>query len=116
VEFAGFLEDVPGFLAEVNTFVNPSRWEAFGNTLVEGLAAGLPCIASRIQGLPEIGADLVRWVPPGDVDALARAMEAALAEPPSPETVARQRERMMRLFSRERMARDYVAIYRSLAR
>jgi glycosyltransferase involved in cell wall biosynthesis len=116
VEFAGFTADVAGFLAGVNVFVNPSRWEAFGNTLVEGMAAGLPCIASHIQGLPEIGADLVRWVPPGDAEALARAMEAALREPPAPERAVRQRERMSRLFSRERMARDYLALYRSLAR
>jgi glycosyltransferase involved in cell wall biosynthesis len=116
VEFAGFVTDVPGFLASVNVFVNPSRWEAFGNTLVEGMAAGLPCIASRVQGLPEIGDDLVTWVEAGDVAGLCRAMAAALGRSHPIEKIARQRRRMLELFSRERMARDYLALYREVVR
>jgi len=114
-ELVGFVEDVPGFLSGVNVFVNPSRWEAFGNTLVEGMAAGLPCVASRVGGLPEIGGDLVRWVPPGDVDALYAAMRDAVAAGQSSDRMARQRRRVAQQFSREAMTRRYVRLYASVA-
>lgn len=114
VEFVGFVEDVPAFLSEVNIFVNPSRWEAFGNTLVEGMAAGLPCIASRIQGLAEVGGDLVRRVRPGDVGSLQKAMREALDHPPPEEQIARQRRRVTARFGQEAMTESYLEVYRSL--
>jgi glycosyltransferase involved in cell wall biosynthesis len=114
VELAGFVRDVPGFLAGVNVFVNPSRWEAFGNTLVEGMAAGLPCIASRVDGLVEVGGDLVQFVPPEDVDALATAMSTALERGAlSPSELKRQRAYVQR-FSREAMAQAYLDVYREV--
>lgn len=115
-ELVGFVGDVAAFLAGVNVFVNPSRWEAFGNTLVEGMAAGLPCIASRVGGLPEIGGDLVRWVRPGDVQDLYGALRETAHVRPSPQQVARQRRRMVERFSREKMSRSYLRVYRRLLR
>jgi len=114
VEFPGFVRDVPGFLAGVNVFVNPSRWEAFGITLVEGMAAGLPCIASRVGGLPEIGGDLVRWVEPDDVDTLCAAMQDALRSPHSQDDVARQRAHVIARFGRDAMAEKYQEVYRAI--
>jgi glycosyltransferase involved in cell wall biosynthesis len=116
VHFAGFVTDVAAFLADVNVFVNPSRWEAFGNTLVEGMAAGLPCIASRVGGLVEIGQEFVCWVRPGDASDLYRAMREAAGARPAPERIAAQRAHLAARFSRERMTRDYLELYRSLLR
>ncbi len=115
VELVGFVDDVAGFLAGVSVFANPSRWEAFGNTLVEGMAAGLPCIASRVQGLPEIGADLVRWVEPGDVDDLYEALKETAGVSCTAERIAAQRRRMVEGFSREAMTAKYLELYESLA-
>jgi len=115
VEMVGFAEDVPDFLAGVNVFVHPSLMEGFGLTLLEALASGLPCIASPVGALPEIGGDCVRWVRPADVDDLHRAMCEALSTAHSPEAVARQRQRIGR-FSREAMADSYLKLYHSLLR
>jgi len=114
VEFAGFVRDVPGFLAGVNVFVNPSRWEAFGNTLVEGMAAGLPCIVTRVGGLPEVGGEHVHWVPPNDVDALCAAMQDALLAPHSAENVACRRAHVVARFGRDAMAERYREVYRAV--
>lgn len=112
----GFVRDVPGFLAQVNVFAAPSRWEAFGLALLEAMAAGLPCIAARVGGLPEVGGDLVRWVRPDDVDDLYAAMREMAGVRYSREQVARQRARVATRFSREAMTREYLRLYRSLLR
>jgi glycosyltransferase involved in cell wall biosynthesis len=115
LQFAGFVHNVPAFLAGVNVFVLPSRWEAFGIALLEAMAAGLPCIASRVGGMPEVGGDLVRWVEPDDVDGLYRAMRELCGVPQPPLRIARQREAAAR-FSQDSMAESYLRVYRSMVR
>jgi glycosyltransferase involved in cell wall biosynthesis len=78
-------EDVPGYLHSFDVFVVPSltERESFGVAAVEASASGLPVIASRIGGLPEVVLDgkTGLLVPPGDVDALAFAISCLLADP-----------------------------------
>lgn len=54
VEFLGKRSDVPELLAKAGIFVLPSRWEGFGIALIEAMAAGIPVIASNIDGPKEI--------------------------------------------------------------
>jgi glycosyltransferase involved in cell wall biosynthesis len=64
-------------------FVFPSRREAFGMALVEAMASGLPCIASRIPGVTDTIVDDGRsgvLVEPHDAAALAAAMERTLCD------------------------------------
>src|SRR5205085_1447176 len=52
----------------------PSRAESLPYIVLEALAAGMPTIATKVGGIPEIyGAAHDRLIPPGDVDALAAA-------------------------------------------
>jgi glycosyltransferase involved in cell wall biosynthesis len=62
-----------------NTMVVPSRKESLPYIVLEAAAAGMPLVATRVGGVPEIlGADSDGLVPPGDAAALAKAMAAAL--------------------------------------
>ncbi len=93
--------------------MNPTRGEGFGLALLEAMAAGLPCIASCVDSLPEVGGDCVTWVAPGDAEALAGVMRDALHRPPTPDGVERQRAQARR-FSAEAMVERYLVLYRSL--
>jgi glycosyltransferase involved in cell wall biosynthesis len=78
-------KDVPEYLRSFDVFVVPSltERESFGVAAVEASASGLPVIASRMGGLPEVVLDgkTGLLVPPGDVDALAFAISRLLADP-----------------------------------
>ena len=60
----------------------PSRAESLPYVVLEALAAAHPLIATHVGGIPEIyAAHADRLVTPGDVDALADAMQAAIEAP-----------------------------------
>jgi len=54
VRFLGFRRDVPAILKATDVLVLPSRMEGFPNTLLEGMALGLPVAASNADGIPEL--------------------------------------------------------------
>jgi glycosyltransferase involved in cell wall biosynthesis len=54
VRFLGSRRDIPDILASLDLFLLPTHAEAFGVAVIEAMAAGLPVIASRIGGIPEI--------------------------------------------------------------
>jgi glycosyltransferase involved in cell wall biosynthesis len=55
VTFLGLRSDVPEIFASSHIVIVPSIWaEAFGYTVIEGMAAGRPLVASKIGGIPEI--------------------------------------------------------------
>lgn len=76
IEFLGRRSDVPALLTQMDLLVIPSRMEAFGLVGVEALAMGTRVVAFGVSGLTEVleGCPEVRIVPPGDVQAFARAV------------------------------------------
>jgi glycosyltransferase involved in cell wall biosynthesis len=85
VEFLGEVrgEDVAALLKGVRALILPSLWyEPASRATLEAYAAGVPVIASRIGGFPELVDDGIsgRLVPPGDARALADATRALMEE------------------------------------
>jgi alpha-1,3-rhamnosyl/mannosyltransferase len=74
-------------------FVMPSFYEGFGLPLLEALACGTKCAASRTSSLPEVGGSLPRWFNPKDSVDMAKAILDALEWPgPSEEELEQHLE------------------------
>lgn len=83
VSFLGARSDIHEFLTAIDVFVMPSLWEGQPIALLEALASGKPCIASDVDGIPEIITDGVNGylVEPRDIDKLASMMNATIEDP-----------------------------------
>ena len=75
VSFLGKIEAVAPLLAGADLFLLPSQSESFGLSALEALASGVPVVASRAGGIPEVVRDGETGVlcDVGDVDGMARA-------------------------------------------
>jgi glycosyltransferase involved in cell wall biosynthesis len=116
VEFAGFRENVGDYLAAFDLFAYPSREEGLGSALLDALDFGLPVVASRVGGIPEVVGDgaAAVLVPPGDVEALAAAISALAADPGRRARAAAAARERARQFAPERMVSAYEALYARL--
>jgi len=54
INFLGVRKDVLEFMRKASIFVLPSRWEGFGLVLLEAMSVGVPVIATKVGGIPEI--------------------------------------------------------------
>lgn len=83
VVFAGWRQDAMVLASSATILAVPSREEAFGRVVIEGMLAGIPVVASRAGGIPEILTDEVDGllVDTGDHKALAVALRRLLNDP-----------------------------------
>jgi glycosyltransferase involved in cell wall biosynthesis len=112
VEFIGEINErqKAEFLGEALAVLFPIDWpEPFGLVMIEAMACGTPVIAFRCGSVPEIVDHGVSGLIVDTVDAAIEAVQI-IDEPDR----AAVRQCFERRFSAERMARDYVAVYRRL--
>ena len=83
VRFLGDRRDVPAVLAALDVSVVPSFSESLSNVIVESMAAGVPVVATRVGGSPEVvrHGETGLLVPPADEDALVEALGNLLSQP-----------------------------------
>ena len=112
-------EALPDIYSAADLAVLPSTdTESFGLVLVESMACGTPVVASALPGVREVVGrpGEAGWlVPPGDLAALARCLDAVLGLPPAELRAAgrRGRRRVEREFSWAKVAESLEGIYES---
>lgn len=94
VRFLGYRKDVPRLMAGADVLVHPARVEGFGLVLAEAMAAGLPVVATGVDGIPEVlaGTESI-MVPAEDPEALREAVLKTLRRTPEESRVAIQKGR-----------------------
>jgi glycosyltransferase involved in cell wall biosynthesis len=109
--------DIPDVLAASDIFVLPSRWEGLPLAIIEAMMAGLPVVATRVGGVPELVEDGVTGflVPPGDPKALAAALERLASNAGLRRRMgAAGRAKALREFRLERMLSETARLYQDL--
>jgi glycosyltransferase involved in cell wall biosynthesis len=83
VRFTGAVDRVEDWLRAAGFFVFPTENEAFGLSLAEAMACGLPAVTTKVGGLADYVADGVnaRVIEPGDARGLIAAIETLLDDP-----------------------------------
>jgi glycosyltransferase involved in cell wall biosynthesis len=109
VGLPGFAANPFAAMARAGVFALSSRWEGFGNVLVEALACGCPVVSTDCPSGPAEILEGGRWgalVPPGDAGALAAVLGDALARPGD----ADARRARARAFAPEHAVARYAAV------
>ncbi|MEQ8821064.1 MAG: glycosyltransferase [Sumerlaeia bacterium] len=115
VRLTGWREDVAEHLAAFDLFVLPSKLEGLGTALLDAMAVGLPCVAARTGGIPDIVRDGENGVlvPPRAPGPLAEALAALWQDPARREAFAQAGPATVReRFSTGRMVEGTLAVYR----
>jgi glycosyltransferase involved in cell wall biosynthesis len=115
VAFPGYIQNPYPILARADVFVSPSRWEGFGNVVLEALACGAPIVATDCPGGP---ADILegnpysRIVPEDEPRTMAKAIEELLMK----KTDRAQVIQYAQQFSIEIIAQQYIDMISDVSR
>jgi len=118
VIFAGHRSDVPRLMRALTVLVHSSSEpEPFGRVIIEGMAVGLPVVATRAGAVPEIIEDGVSGilVPPRDPNAMAEAVISLLRDPQRVSSIGKAaRRRVEELFTVQQYLAGVEQVYQQV--
>ena len=112
--FSGWWDDVPGLLAATTVSVLTSRHEGLPCSVVESLAAGVPVVATAVDGTVEVVRSGINGLlaPAGDIFGLAQSIDKLLADGGLRTRMAAAARQGLEAFDRDLMVRQQEDLYR----
>ncbi len=118
VKITGYVKNsqVADFLSKASIFISSSSFEGTPNTLLEAMAAGLPIVATKVGGIPDIITDGENGllVQPCDVDSLAKAILRLLGDKAMAEKLGFNARIKADTFRTEEVMRKYIRLFDDL--
>jgi glycosyltransferase involved in cell wall biosynthesis len=111
----GRTTDMPGFYASIDVMVSASHIEGLPIAILEGMASGLPIVATRVGAVPQVirDAETGLLVPPADPAAMASAVLRLLGDAALRHSLGSAAQQLAaERFSADAMAAEYVKLYR----
>ncbi len=116
LEFTGFVENVGDYLAAFDVFILPSNREGIGSILFDAMEQGLPVVASRVGGVPDIvhHQENGLLIDPASPAQLRDAILHLKANPDLRQAYGRRGKEFAKDFTGDAMWRKYLALYESV--
>src|SRR5579859_7246611 len=118
IELAGLQKDIPAQLQCAGISVLPSRWEGMPNAILEAMACGLPCVATRVSGSEDIIEHGVNGllVEQENYQGIAQALLTLLRDPALAEKYGQAaRATIEKHYSLEHITDMYIELYQRIA-
>jgi glycosyltransferase involved in cell wall biosynthesis len=119
VSFLGDRRDVPDLLAKSQIFILSTHYEGLPISILEAMRAGLPVVATSVNGIPEEIEDgkTGLLVPPRDAKSLAEALSTLITAPELRQRMgAAAREKFLNQFTIDRMVSQIQDVYASVGK
>ncbi len=115
--FHGLKADVHPYLHQADCFLLPSVYEGMPITLIEAMGTGLPIVASRVGGIPDMIEDGVSGllIEP-ELESLVSAMERIITDSELRARIGQAAKSRSKMFSASNMCENYMEVYRSSLR
>ena len=116
VIFTGYVggDELKPLYANAEFFVMPSLYEGFGQTIVEAMACGAPCLVSKVSSIPEIADEAAFFVDPHDTDGIAKGMTELANNPELREGLSASGVKQAKKFSWSKCARETLEVYKNI--
>lgn len=116
VKIVGYIPEdhLNSLYSGADIFFMPSLYEGFGLPILEAMACGTPVIASNVSSIPEVAGEAAFLLNPCDIEAIADAIYAVLADNELRNSMVIKGLERVKLFTWRKMATETVAIYKNL--
>lgn len=114
VHFLGYRDDVSRLLKTAHICVLSSHYEGFGLSIVEGMAAGIPCIGSDVKGLSEVLKDGGVIFETGNHLQLKKIIETLFSDKKYYDAIAKKGEDKSKKYDISLMVNSHLKVYNTL--
>jgi len=117
VIFTGFRDDIHQVLPELDVLLFTSEMEGLGTTVLDAYAAGVPVVATRAGGIPEMveEGETALLADVKDAEGLASHVLRVLEEPEVSNQLIANGYRILQHFTKEQMAKRLLSVYQTVA-